>query len=600
MRGYRPKEYSEDTVAKAYDSRLMGRLLLYLRPYRSTVLVCVAFLLLATAAGLCRPVLLEQVIDVHVPQNDKDGITRTALLFLALLAGESLFRYVQGFFMSRVGQRVMHDMRMEIFGHMQRMSLRFFDRNPVGRLITRIVGDVEVLNQTLSVGVVTVFGDVFLLAGIFLFTMALDWRLALVSYATVPILLVVTALFRRIVRDVFREQRRKLALINTFLQERLAGIRVVQLFSREREDADRFEALNRDHRDEWRKAIKCFAAFLPSVEIIGTLSIALILWVGGRLFYAGGLELGMLLAFTSYSRKFFQPIRDLTEKYNILQASMASSERIFHLLDTPEEVVPRNGEGYDPAVIDGRVEFRNVSFAYNEDEYVLKNVSFTVAPGERLAIVGMTGAGKTSIINLLSRFYDIQAGKILIDGTDIRDFDKYALRRHISVVLQDVFLFSGTVEENISLGDTSITHDQVNAAAEQVNAWSFIQNLRDRYGTEVGERGANISMGQRQLLAFARALAHRPSILVLDEATSSVDTATELLIQHAIEILMTGRTSITIAHRLSTIQNADRILVIHKGEIRESGSHQQLLAKHGIYRRLYNLQYQQHNKERDA
>jgi len=570
----------------------MRRLLRYLRPYRTTVAVCVVMLLVATVASLLRPYLLKLAIDVHIAGKDLDGLTRLCGLYAVLLALEMTFRYAQTFLMNYVGQRIMYDMQMQIFGHLQKMSLRFFDAHPVGRLMTRLVSDVEVLNQALSVGVVTIFGDLFVLAGIVVATLVLDWRLALVSYAVIPVLIAVTAVFRRLVREAFREQRRKLARINAFLQERLAGIRVVQMFVREKTDSARFEELNRDLRDEWHRAIRYFAVFMPSVEFIGILSLALILWVGGTLYYRNAIEIGLLLAFAQYSRRFFQPIRDLTEKYNILQAAMASSERIFHLLDTPEEIVPQADVPLEPAKLEGQVEFRNVSFAYNHDDFVLRDVSFTVEPGERLAIVGVTGAGKTSIINLLSRFYDVQHGEILIDGHDIRDFDKRALRRHIGVVLQDVFLFSGTVEENISLGSRSIPHERVRWAAEQVNAHPFIRNLPQQYRTEVGERGANLSMGQRQLLAFARALAHQPSILVLDEATSSVDTATEALIQEATRTLMTGRTSLTIAHRLSTVQTADRILVIHKGKIRESGSHQQLLARRGIYYRLYGLQYQ--------
>jgi len=591
MRAGTHREYVEDAADKAYDSRLMRRLLGYLRPYRWRVLVCVGLLLGATGATLVRPYLVRVAVDVHMASKNIDGLARVCILFTFLIVVEALFRYLQTLIMSYVGQRVMYDMRMQVFRHLQKMSLRFFDSHPVGRLMTRITSDVEVLNETLSVGVVTIFGDVFVLIGTVVATLLLDWRLALVSYVTVPLLIAMSAVFRRLVRDAFREQRRKLARINAFLQERIAGMRVVQLFVQEKSDAERFEVLNREHRDEWRRAIRYFAVFMPSVEFVGVVSLVLILWVGGRLYYGGKVEIGLLLAFAQYSQMFFRPIRDITEKYNILQASMASSERIFHLLDTPEQIVTRADRPLRPATLDGRVEFRNVSFAYDHEEFVLRDISFSVDPGERVAIVGVTGAGKTSIVNLLSRFYDVQQGEILVDGHDVRDYDKYALRAHVGVVLQDVFLFSGTVEQNISLGDPSITADRVRWAAGQVNAHSFIRNLPHQYQTEVGERGANISMGQRQLLAFARVLAHNPSVLVLDEATSSVDTATEILIEGAIRTLMTGRTSLTIAHRLSTVQNADRIIVIHNGQIREIGTQRELMAQRGIFYRLYCLQY---------
>ena len=582
-------EYHEEVIDKEYDSRLMRRLLQYLRPYWRFFVLSVSLLLVATVLRLLRPYLYKVAIDSHIATGDVDGLKRLVLLFIVLMFSELGFRYIQIYSTRYVGQRILYDLRTQIFSHLQKMSLSFFDKNPVGRLMTRVVSDVETLNETLSVGVVNIFGDVVILLGIVIFMFALNWRLALVTLSVLPILAIATAVFRTKARESYRQIRKKVARINAYLQEHISGLKEVQLFIRESKAMERFRELNASLRDQWHKTILYYALFFPIVGLLESIAIMLILWYGG-LQTMKGVEIGLVLSFIFYSQMFFHPIRDISEKYNILLAAMVSAERIFNLLDTPE-AVPNHAQPVNLEQSRGDVEFRNVWFAYEPGEYVLRDVSFRVEPGERLAIVGATGAGKTSIINLLSRFYDVDRGKILVDGRDIRSYDKHSLRQHIAVVLQDVFLFSGSVEENVRIGREDIAFESIQDAAEHVNASHFIETLPDGYDEKVGERGGKLSLGQRQLLAFVRALVHEPAILVLDEATSSVDTATELLIQDAIAKLMDGRTSLTIAHRLSTVQRSDRIIVIHKGKIREEGSHQQLLAKRGLYWRLYQLQY---------
>jgi len=491
--------------------------------------------------------------------------------------------------MQIIGQKVMYDMRMEIFTHLQGLSVSFFNRNPVGRLMTRVTTDVDALNELFASGVVTIFGDIFTLLGIIVFLLYYNVKLALITFSVVPILFIAAFLFKIKVRKSFREVRIRIARINSFLQESITGMKIVQIFNREEKNFGKFDSLNKNHLDAYLQTIFYYALFYPAVEIISSLAIALIIWYGGINVLKNALSLGSLIAFITYAQRFYQPIRDLSEKYNILQAAMAASERIFKLLDTKISI-PEPPKPVKIEEMSGDIEFKNVWFAYNED-YVLKDISFKVKRGQSIAFVGATGAGKSTIINLLARFYDPDRGAVFIDGIDIKNMSKKALRENIGVVLQDVFLFSGDIKYNISLGDNNISFEKIRKAAVEVNIEKFISRLPDGYSEDIRERGSILSFGQRQLLAFARALVYDPKILVLDEATSNVDTETEILIQNAVKKLMNGRTSIIIAHRLSTIQNADKIIVIHKGGIREVGTHQQLLAKRGIYYKLYLLQY---------
>ncbi|HUO83711.1 MAG TPA: ABC transporter ATP-binding protein, partial [Thermoanaerobaculia bacterium] len=488
-------------------------------------------------------------------------------------------------------QYVMYDLRKEIFGHLQRLDLKFFDRNPVGRLLTRVTTDVEALNEMFTAGFVTIFGDIFVLVGIVAVLFWMDWRLALVLFSILPFILLVSLWFRRGARITYRQVRARIAAINAFLQEHLSGMAVVQLFNREPEESNKFEGLNARHRDANLDSIRYYAVFYPAVEIIQSVGIALIIWYGGGKVVQNTLSIGALVAFFSYAQRFYEPISDLSEKYNILQGAMAASERIFKLLDTRWEIEsPPEGKRIDEV---REIEFRSVWFAYKDEEWVLKNVSFRIRRGERIAVVGHTGAGKTTITNVLLRFYDVQKGAILINGIDVREMDLGHLRSLFAIVQQDVFLFSGTVEENIRLGDLGIPQERIVRASERVQAARFIRRLPDGYQAPLRERGAGLSAGEKQLLSFARALAFDPPVLILDEATSSIDTETEHLIQQGIEILMEGRTSLVIAHRLSTIRSADSILVFHHGEIRERGTHDDLLVEGGIYRRLYELQFRE-------
>ncbi len=590
--------FQEDEIlGKAYDSRLMKRLLKYLGPYKLYTAVAVGLLLIGSLVDLAGPYLMKLAIDVHIANKDISGLSKVALLFLGVLIASFIIRYTQIYIMEYMGQRVMYDMRVQIFSHLQEMSLSFYDKNPVGRLITRLTSDVEALNEMLTSGVITIFGDIFTLMGIMVVMLLMNWKLALVTFSILPLLFYATILFRLKVRDTYRAVRLRIARVNANLQENVTGMKIVQLFNREKRNFDRFDELNIDHLNALLRAIFYYAVFFPVVEVMGAVAMALIIWYGGGEVIRNALTIGVLVAFIQYANRFFRPIRDLSEKYNIMQAAMAASERIFSLLDTPIDI--KNPE--EPVILEDRfkgdIEFKNVWLAYADDDYVLKDMSFKIKSGESVAFVGATGAGKTSIISLLARFYDIQKGEILIDGVDIRKMDKHQLRSHIGVVQQDVFLFSGSIEKNIRLGNEDIDDRRVRDAARYVNAHKFIQRLPDRYRQKVKERGATLSVGQKQLLAFARALAFNPDILlVLDEATSSVDTETEFLIQDALVKLMKGRTSIIIAHRLSTIKRVDRIIVIHKGEIKEVGTHQELLDKRGIYYRLYQLQY----KEQEA
>lgn len=591
----------EEALGKVYDGRLMRRLLAYLAPYKLIVVVSLALVLLISALKLVGPILTKLAIDDYIANGDISGLTRIALLFVAALVAQLVLSYFQVYIMNMAGQRVMADMRREIFAHLQRLHAAFFDRNPVGRLVTRVTTDVDALNELFTSGVVTIFGDVFMLVGIMGVLIYLDWRLALVSFAVLPALFAVTLVFKRRVRVVYRKVRTRVAMLNAFIQENIVGMSVVQLFGQERRKFRQYSELNRQHADANIESILHYAVFYPVVEVLSAVAIALIVWYGGGRVLLGTLTLGGLVAFIQYSEKFFRPISDLSEKFNILQGAMASSERIFKLLDTKSAIVPPSPavEASVETAVDaaiGRngaraVRFDDVSFAYNNEDWVLRDIDLTVAPGETVAVVGHTGAGKSTLASLLTRFYDVQRGRVLIGGVDVRSWDLGALRRQFGVVLQDVHLFSGTIASNIRLGDAHISDEAVAKAASAVNLDEWLKTLPRGLDTPVLERGASLSAGQKQLVSFARALVHDPSILILDEATSSVDTHTEILVREALAALLEARTSIVIAHRLSTIQRADRIVVLHKGRVREIGTHQELLTERGIYYRLYQLQY---------
>jgi ATP-binding cassette subfamily B multidrug efflux pump len=579
-----------ETGAPGYDARIMRRLLGYLRPYRWHTLAAVLLLLTQSGLALVGPRLTEHALDVAIPHADRGLLTLLAGLYLGTLLAEFVVEYAGTLLTTLVGQRVMYDLRMEIFTRLQRLSIAFFDRNPVGRLMTRVTSDVETLNELFSSGVVTLFGDVFTLLAIMGMMLAIDWRLALVTFSVIPLVWLTAAVFRRRVREAFRDIRLRLARLNAYLQERLTGMRVVQLFGREEASAARFAELNRDHLAAHLRSITVYAVFFPMVEVLTSIAMALLLWYGGLRVLDGTLTVGVLAAFIQYTRRFFQPLQDLSEKVNLLQSAMASSERVFALLDEPvtveEPVAPR----HLARPVRGEVRFEGVWFRYSpEGPWVLRDISFTASPGRTMALVGHTGAGKTTIVSLLLRFYDPERGRITIDGVDIRELATAELRSLIGFVQQDLFLFTGDILHNLTL-DAPITPAQAGEAARRVGADRFIERLPEGYGHRLGERGRNLSVGERQLLSFARALALDPAILVLDEATSSVDAEAEAQIQAAIAELMAGRTSLVVAHRLSTILHADEILVMHHGEIRERGTHRDLLAAGGLYQRLYQLQ----------
>ncbi len=635
----------EEVLGKAYDSRLMKRLLQYLRPYKWPVGISLISILIKAVADVLGPYLVAIEIDrylVPVPRstpfdsflstNPYVGIAQIAAMYVGLIALGFLLDYLQTYFMQWAGQMVMFDLRKQIFRHLQHMHIGFYDKNPVGRLVTRVTSDVDALNEMFTSGVVSIFEDVFVLAGITAIMLGMNWKLALITLAVLPLIAYATKIFRDKVRDSYRRIRTAIARINAYMQEHVSGMVVLQLFNREQRSYNKFSEVNAVHMEAFKDAIMAHAVYYPVVEILSSTAIACVIWFGGNdiireltvssvavdfsrqsllSFHVVRtvVSIGILTAFIQYAQRFFRPIQDFSEKYNILQSAMAASERVFKLLDTPAEIT-------SPAVTrtptgPGRIEFDHVWFAYrnvdagthagegaratqlvsSEPDWILRDVSFTIEPGETVAIVGHTGAGKTTIISLLMRFYDVQKGAIRIDGVDVKEMDLAELRRRYGVVLQDPFLFTGTVEGNIRLGTKDITDEDVEKAAEDVNLADFIRALPQGFKEEVRERGSTLSTGQKQLISFARALAHDPKILILDEATSSVDTETETRVREALSRMVEGRTSVVIAHRLSTIQRADKIIVMHKGQVREVGTHQQLLAQHGIYYKLYQLQY---------
>lgn len=656
----------EEVLGKAYDSRLMARLLKYLRPYRWQVALALASIVLKSFADVLGPYLTKVAIDRYLaPQGAASstssgiwswlsprpitGIAQIAAIYVGLLIFSFLLEFLQTYFMQWTGQKVMFDLRRQIFRHLQRLHVAFYDKNPVGRLVTRVTTDVDALNEMFTSGVVSIFEDLFVLFGILGVMLCMNWKLALITFGVLPFIVYSTKIFRDRVRDSYRRIRVAIARINSYLQEHISGMVVLQLFNRERKAYDRFKEINRVHMEAYKDAIMAYSVYYPAVEILSAIAIACVIWFGGgdimrnihvnsvavsfnsktlvafRLVSTAA-SLGVLVAFIQYALRFFRPIMDFSEKYNILQSAMAASERIFKLLDTPVQVV--SPAETKRATGPGRIEFDHVWFAYRDTEsskdhvgaaalgrpaerssavsslskgnvtasdpsldWVLRDVTFSIEPGETVAIVGHTGAGKTTLISLLLRFYDVQKGAVRIDGIDVKDLDLADLRSRFGVVLQDPFLFSGTIGGNIRLGTTRIQDADVEKAAEDVNLADFIRTLPKGFDEEVRERGSTLSTGQKQLISFARALAHEPKILILDEATSSVDTETEFRVRDALSRMVEGRTSLIIAHRLSTVQRADKIIVMHKGQVREMGTHQQLLAQHGIYFKLYQLQY---------
>ena len=604
----------EEALGKLYDRRTARRLFRYLRPYTRWVAVATLLTLPIAPLAAIGPKLFQVAVDQYIVpalRNElaagaaASGIGWMSLLLVGSLALGFAFQYVQIRVMQKVAQETMYDLRKEIFSHLQRLPLSFYDRSPVGRLVTRVTTDVDALNDLFTTGVAAMVNDAFLLVLFVFIMLQMNWRLALATFAVMPLIFLSTWIFRNRVRDANRRIRTAIARINAFLQEHISGMSVVQLFNRERKARAQFAELNRLHMVAYKDAILAFALFYPTVEFLGVVAILTVFWYGGLGTLVGAVPIGVLIAFMQYAQRFFQPIQDLSEKFNILQTAMTASERIFKLLDEPlavSETAPGRplavlGEGTDGKMLRGEIEFRNVWFAYHggatpkDEDWVLRDVSFRVQPGQTVAVVGHTGAGKTTVIQLLLRFYEIQRGQILLDGVDLRELDAQALRRQLGIVLQDPFLFTGTLESNVRLGTERIDRTAVERALLEVGLGPFLDTLPQGLDTPVTERGATFSVGQRQLVSFARALAHDPRLLILDEATSSVDTATEILIRQALDRLLTGRTAIVIAHRLSTIQHADRILVFHKGRLREQGTHRELLAQRGIYYRLYQLQY---------
>lgn len=579
-------------LGKAYDGKLVRRMMVFVTPYRRTLLLAVVLLLGAALLELLPPLLVQQAIDGPISAKNVAGVWPIAAAYGISLVAIFGLRYVHTYLINVVGQQVMKDLRVHIFRHIQHLSLAFFDRNPVGRLLTRITNDVDALNEFLTQGLVAILADSLTLVGIIVVMLVLNWRLALISLAVLPLLGLAVIIYQRFMRTIYRMVRQRLARINAFLNEQIGGVLITQLFGREPLSTQRFAALSEDYYQANLRSLLAFSIFMPTVNFLATLATAGLLYGGGYGVLAGWASLGMLAAFVQYTERAFQPIRNLAEKYTILQAAMASAERIFGVLDTEPHVRDPETPQSLPRPVRGEIAFHNVVFGYNPAELVLRGISFRIPAGQSVAIVGATGAGKTSLVSLLARFYDIQGGSITLDGIDIRSLAQHELRQHIAAVPQDPICFSGTVASNIRLHSADISDAQLRSAAEAVNAATFIERLPGTYNYEIRERGSNLSIGQRQLLAFARAIAFNPQVLlILDEATSSVDTATEALIQDALVRMLHGRTSIVIAHRLSTIRHVDRIIVLHKGLIVEDGSHDELLRLGGYYHRLYNLQF---------
>ncbi len=582
--------HEEEAIGKTYDLQVARRLLRYLKPYRRLLLGAIGLTLILNWLGTLGPKFTQWAIDWYILPRTFEGIGLLVALYLGTQVLRLIFSYFQAILVNSVGQYTMFDLRRELYAKLQHQEVAYYDRNPVGRIMTRLTNDVDALNSLFTEGVTDLLGDLVIIVTIIVVMLLMDVRLTLISLLTVPMLFAATTWFRKGARRGYDLVRTRIARINAFLQEHFAGAQTVQIFNAEAKSLRTFDRINEDYRRANIDTIFYYAVFFPLVDLIGAIGVALIIWYGGYRVMQDALSLGALVAFIQYSQALFQPIRDLSDKYNVLQAAVVASHRLFKTLDLPIAITtPEKPLKSERAR--GRIEFQNVWFAYHDEDWVLKDVSFTVEPGQSIALVGHTGSGKTTITNLLMRFYDIQRGSILLDGVDLRDWDLKALRQNFAVVLQEVFLFSGTIEGNIRLGRQEITEDRVRWAAQEVHADSFIRRLKDEYQAEVRERGAGLSVGQKQLISFARALAFDPALLILDEATSSIDTETEQLIQRAIERVMRDRTSIVVAHRLSTVQNADRIIVLHHGEIREQGTHQELLAERGLYWKLYKLQY---------
>jgi ATP-binding cassette subfamily B protein len=605
----------EEVLGKAYDSRLMRRLLTYMKPYRAIVSVSLVLLLVDSLLQIIGPLITKVAVDkyllpvkhrVAIPYLDQwlsddgvNGLSQLAGIYLAVVILGFVFDFGQTYLMQWTGQKAMFDLRKQLMAHLQTLDVTYFDKNPVGRLVTRVTTDVDVLNDLFASGLVTIVGDLLMLSFVILAMLRLSPGMTGFMLAVMPLVVMVTVKFRQVSSQSYRRIRVAIAKINAYLQEHVAGIAVLQLFNREEKSTEEFEKINRDHMIAFKDSILAYGWFYPVVEFLGMLALALLLAYGGFRIRQGALTLGVLVAFFQYGLRFFRPIQDLSEKYNILQSAMAASERIFKLLDTkPSIVSPAHPVPFPSGAVD--VEFDHVWFAYNGEDWVLRDVSFRIGAGETVAVVGHTGAGKTTLTNLLLRFYDVQKGAIRIGGIDVREFDLADLRKRFGVVLQDPYLFTGTIETNIRLGTSGISSDGVKRAAEQVNLLDFVETLPDRFDTAVRERGNGFSTGQKQLISFARALAHDPTILILDEATSSVDTETEFKVREALEKLVTNRTSLVIAHRLSTIQRADQIVVMHKTQLREMGTHQELLAVKGIYWKLYQLQYKEQEADDQA